>query len=143
MRPLAVLALAFALGVAACGGADERPSASWSGPTFPYPADGALPVDGFRAYQDAVDEEWERDPVALAHEFTQAHDAEVSVDGTRVTVLRDGLEDDSVRAERFTLELARDGDVVLIAGKGAEQGQEFATETIPFDDREAAKEALA
>jgi UDP-N-acetylmuramoyl-L-alanyl-D-glutamate--2,6-diaminopimelate ligase len=40
------------------------------------------------------------------------------------------------------LELARDGDVVLIAGKGAEQGQEFATETIPFDDREAARDAL-
>ena len=30
----------------------------------------------------------------------------------------------------------------LIAGKGAEQGQEFADRTIPFDDREAAKEAL-
>ena len=37
---------------------------------------------------------------------------------------------------------ARDGDVVLIAGKGAEQGQEFADRTIPFDDREAAREAL-
>jgi UDP-N-acetylmuramoyl-L-alanyl-D-glutamate--2,6-diaminopimelate ligase len=30
----------------------------------------------------------------------------------------------------------------VIAGKGAEQGQEFADRTIPFDDREAAKEAL-
>ena len=38
--------------------------------------------------------------------------------------------------------LAAPGDVVLIAGKGAEQGQEFADRTIPFDDREAAKEAL-
>jgi UDP-N-acetylmuramoyl-L-alanyl-D-glutamate--2,6-diaminopimelate ligase len=38
--------------------------------------------------------------------------------------------------------LARAGDVVLIAGKGAEQGQEFADRTVPFDDREAAKEAL-
>jgi UDP-N-acetylmuramoyl-L-alanyl-D-glutamate--2,6-diaminopimelate ligase len=38
--------------------------------------------------------------------------------------------------------LAQPGDVVLIAGKGAEQGQEFAGRTIPFDDREAAKEAL-
>jgi UDP-N-acetylmuramoyl-L-alanyl-D-glutamate--2,6-diaminopimelate ligase len=31
---------------------------------------------------------------------------------------------------------------VLIAGKGAEQGQEFADRTIPFDDREIAREAL-
>jgi UDP-N-acetylmuramoyl-L-alanyl-D-glutamate--2,6-diaminopimelate ligase len=38
--------------------------------------------------------------------------------------------------------LARPGDVVLIAGKGAEQGQEFSDRTVPFDDREAAKEAL-
>jgi len=40
------------------------------------------------------------------------------------------------------IELASDGDVVLIAGKGAEQGQEFADRTVPFDDREAAREAL-
>jgi UDP-N-acetylmuramoyl-L-alanyl-D-glutamate--2,6-diaminopimelate ligase len=40
------------------------------------------------------------------------------------------------------VELARDGDVVIIAGKGAEQGQEFADRTIPFDDRDAARDAL-
>jgi UDP-N-acetylmuramyl-tripeptide synthetase len=33
-------------------------------------------------------------------------------------------------------------DVVLILGKGHESGQEFATETIPFDDRQVAREAL-
>jgi UDP-N-acetylmuramoyl-L-alanyl-D-glutamate--2,6-diaminopimelate ligase len=38
--------------------------------------------------------------------------------------------------------LAQPGDVVVIAGKGAEQGQEFGERTVPFDDREAAKEAL-
>jgi UDP-N-acetylmuramoyl-L-alanyl-D-glutamate--2,6-diaminopimelate ligase len=38
---------------------------------------------------------------------------------------------------------ARSGDVVLILGKGHESGQEFATETIPFDDRQVAREALA
>ena len=31
---------------------------------------------------------------------------------------------------------------MLIAGKGAEQGQQFADRTIPFDDREAARDAL-
>lgn len=37
---------------------------------------------------------------------------------------------------------ARRGDVVLILGKGHESGQEFATETVPFDDRQVAREAL-
>jgi len=41
------------------------------------------------------------------------------------------------------VELAQPGDVVLIAGKGAEQGQEYADRTVPWDDREVAKEALA
>jgi len=38
--------------------------------------------------------------------------------------------------------IAQEGDVVVIAGKGHEQGQEFADRTIPFDDREVAREAL-
>jgi UDP-N-acetylmuramoyl-L-alanyl-D-glutamate--2,6-diaminopimelate ligase len=37
---------------------------------------------------------------------------------------------------------ARDQDVVVIAGKGHEQGQEFADRKIPFDDREVARDAL-
>jgi UDP-N-acetylmuramoyl-L-alanyl-D-glutamate--2,6-diaminopimelate ligase len=38
--------------------------------------------------------------------------------------------------------LARAGDVVVIAGKGHEQGQEFADRKLPFDDRDVAREAL-
>lgn len=37
---------------------------------------------------------------------------------------------------------ARPGDVVVIAGKGHETGQEFADHTIPFDDRTVAAEVL-
>ena len=53
------------------------------------------------------------------------------------------VELDRAAAIARAIELAQPGDVVLIAGKGAEQGQEFADRTIPFDDREVAKEALA
>lgn len=37
---------------------------------------------------------------------------------------------------------AEQGDVVLIAGKGHETGQEFADRTVPFDDRDVAADAL-
>jgi len=40
------------------------------------------------------------------------------------------------------LRAAAAGDVVMILGKGHESGQEFATETVPFDDRQVAREAL-
>jgi len=52
------------------------------------------------------------------------------------------IEPDRASAIAHAIELADEGDVVVIAGKGAEQGQEFADRTIPFDDRESAREAL-
>jgi UDP-N-acetylmuramoyl-L-alanyl-D-glutamate--2,6-diaminopimelate ligase len=52
------------------------------------------------------------------------------------------VEPDRAAAIGKALEEARAGDVVVIAGKGHEQGQEFADGTIPFDDREVAREAL-
>jgi UDP-N-acetylmuramoyl-L-alanyl-D-glutamate--2,6-diaminopimelate ligase len=52
------------------------------------------------------------------------------------------IEPDRAAAIARAVELARPGDVVVIAGKGAEQGQELADRTLPFDDREAARAAL-
>jgi UDP-N-acetylmuramoyl-L-alanyl-D-glutamate--2,6-diaminopimelate ligase len=70
------------------------------------------------------------DPEAIVTEIVSGAEREVEVELDRAAAI--------ARA----VELARAGDVVLIAGKGAEQGQEFADRTVPFDDREAAKEAL-
>jgi UDP-N-acetylmuramoyl-L-alanyl-D-glutamate--2,6-diaminopimelate ligase len=58
------------------------------------------------------------------------------------TVTEVEVEPDRAAAIAQAIESAREGDVVLIAGKGAEQGQEFADRTVPFDDRETAREAL-
>jgi UDP-N-acetylmuramoyl-L-alanyl-D-glutamate--2,6-diaminopimelate ligase len=52
------------------------------------------------------------------------------------------VEPDRALAIAQAIELAHAGDVVVIAGKGAEQGQEFADRTVPFDDRESARKAL-
>jgi UDP-N-acetylmuramoyl-L-alanyl-D-glutamate--2,6-diaminopimelate ligase len=51
---------------------------------------------------------------------------------------------DRRRAIGRAVELAEAGDVVLIAGKGHERGQEFASgRKEPFDDAAVAREALA
>jgi UDP-N-acetylmuramoyl-L-alanyl-D-glutamate--2,6-diaminopimelate ligase len=52
------------------------------------------------------------------------------------------IEPDRRKAISGAIELAREGDVVVIAGKGHEQGQQFADRTVPFDDRDVAREAL-
>jgi UDP-N-acetylmuramoyl-L-alanyl-D-glutamate--2,6-diaminopimelate ligase len=70
------------------------------------------------------------DPEAIATEIVAGADGEVE------------LELDRAAAIARAIELAEPGDVVVVAGKGAEPGQELADRTVPFDDREAAKEAL-
>lgn len=49
---------------------------------------------------------------------------------------------DRREAISWVLREARPGDVVVIAGKGHETGQEFKDHTIPFDDRIVAREVL-
>jgi UDP-N-acetylmuramoyl-L-alanyl-D-glutamate--2,6-diaminopimelate ligase len=53
------------------------------------------------------------------------------------------VEPDRREAIALALGMARDGDTVVIAGKGHEQGQEFERgRKLPFDDREVAREEL-
>jgi UDP-N-acetylmuramoyl-L-alanyl-D-glutamate--2,6-diaminopimelate ligase len=52
------------------------------------------------------------------------------------------VEADRAAAIAAALAVAEAGDVVVVAGKGHEQGQEAGGRTIPFDDAEVAREAL-
>ncbi len=52
------------------------------------------------------------------------------------------VEPDRRAAIRLAVREARPGDVVVIAGKGHETGQEIAGRVIPFDDRAVAREEL-
>ena len=53
------------------------------------------------------------------------------------------IEPDRRRAIELVLDGARPGDVILIAGKGHETTQVIGEQSLPFDDREVAREALA
>ncbi|MGZ8702523.1 MAG: Mur ligase family protein, partial [Gaiellaceae bacterium] len=68
------------------------------------------------------------DPAVIAAEVVDGLDLEVELDRRR--------------AIERALETARPGDVVVIAGKGHEQGQEVGGRKLPFDDRQVARETL-
>lgn len=53
------------------------------------------------------------------------------------------IEPDRSKAIRLAVDMAEDGDTVLIAGKGHEDYQIFADRTIHFDDCEQAREAVS
>jgi UDP-N-acetylmuramoyl-L-alanyl-D-glutamate--2,6-diaminopimelate ligase len=52
------------------------------------------------------------------------------------------VEPDRAAAVAAAVALARPGDIVLVAGKGHEQGQDIAGEVRPFDDREVLRAAI-
>ncbi|HVL89028.1 MAG TPA: UDP-N-acetylmuramoyl-L-alanyl-D-glutamate--2,6-diaminopimelate ligase [Actinomycetota bacterium] len=63
--------------------------------------------------------------------------------GARETGRPYEVEVDRRAAIRAAVRDARPGDVIVIAGKGHESGQEFAGHTVPFDDRAVAREEIA
>lgn len=54
----------------------------------------------------------------------------------------DAIISDRADAIRYAVGEARRGDVVVVAGKGHETGQEFTDHTVAFDDRTVARHAL-
>jgi len=70
------------------------------------------------------------DPGAIIDEIVAGIDGDVEIIQDRRSAI--------ARA----VEIAEPGDTVVIAGKGHEQGQQFRDRTVPFDDREVAREAL-
>jgi hypothetical protein len=98
-----------------------EPPEAWEVPV-PLPADGSLPANEFNAYAEGVDEPWERDLRATVDEFISLGDLEApyvsfqAASGpegegpTNVSILLDGLLDDSVRSRSYDLTLSRRAD---------------------------------
>jgi hypothetical protein len=104
---------ALVLVVAGCGdGVDAE--LDWGRPPEVQPS-GVVSTEGFSAFQREVDEEWERSPALAAGIFLRLDerrvarttiDAKAGPEGAgdqTVVVTLDGLADDSVRTERWTL----------------------------------------
>jgi UDP-N-acetylmuramoyl-L-alanyl-D-glutamate--2,6-diaminopimelate ligase len=70
-------------------------------------------------------------PIAIIQDVLQGSGTDVEIDPDRRSAIGRAIG------------LAEAGDVVLIAGKGHEQGQDMAGSVHPFDDRAVAREALA
>jgi len=121
---LLVIALSAAA-LAGCG-SDVDVELVWGGPPDAAPG-GAVSTDGFAGFQQEVDEIWERSPAMAAAMFLRLDerkavritiDAKAGPEGGGdqiVVVTLDGIPDDSVRTERWTLgfEEAADGVYAL------------------------------
>jgi hypothetical protein len=113
VRALAALALVLAALATGCGN-DIDVGLVWGGPPDAA-AGGAVSTEGFSAFQREVDEDWERSPAMAAAVFLRLDerravrttiDAKAGPeggDGQTVIVTLDGIPDDSVRTERWTL----------------------------------------
>jgi UDP-N-acetylmuramoyl-L-alanyl-D-glutamate--2,6-diaminopimelate ligase len=104
-----------------CGGDRDRAKRPLMGEVVARLADRAIVTS---------DNPRSEEPVAIIEEILAGMDGREEVEPDRAAAIAQALEE------------AGEGDVVVIAGKGHEQGQELSDRTIPFDDREVARDAL-
>ena len=125
MRTLAYAA--FSLAILALAGCGKSDTPTWAGPPDPGTG-GTVAVEDFAAYEQDVDERWEGSAAMAAAEFlrldertaaTTTIEGRASAEGAgpeTVTVTLDGLLDDSVRAERWTLTFTPEGENYVLTG---------------------------
>ena len=113
------------LALAACDGGSNADGLTWAGPPDPGP-DGTIDVSEFAAHQEDVDERWEGSAAMAAAEFLRLDErtaTRTSIESTAgpegtgpetVVVTLDGLLDDSIRAERWTLVFEPDNETYLL-----------------------------
>lgn len=132
MRLAGYVALLLAAATVAGCGNDVEVELVWGGPPKPN-AGGIVSTEGFAAFQGNVDELWERSAAMAAAEFlrldertaqrtTIVGDAPAEGIGSQtVTVTLEGLLDDSIRAERWSLAFEQDGETYQLATALREQ----------------------
>src|SRR5262249_60205254 len=109
------------IGVFGAGGAGGRGKRPLMGKVAKERSDVAIvPSDNPRS----------EDPIAIIQDVLQGTGTDVEIDPDRRSAI----------ARAFAL--AEPGDVVVIAGKGHEQGQEIGGVVHPFDDRDVARACL-
>ena len=96
------------------------PQTDWPGPSLR--PDGTVPIAAFNAFVDTSRATWRQSPLRTSVEFLHLDDTNALTTTVRattnpdsphqadVTVTADGLLDDSVRATRFEMQLARRSD---------------------------------
>jgi UDP-N-acetylmuramoyl-L-alanyl-D-glutamate--2,6-diaminopimelate ligase len=121
LRAARDLAAGRVLCVFGCGGDRDREKRPLMGRIAAELADVAIVT---------TDNPRSEDPLAIIEEVLRGTSGELEVEPERRAAI--------ARA----IEAAREGDVVLVAGRGAEPAQEVAGRKLPFDDRDVAREAL-
>jgi hypothetical protein len=132
VRLLGYAAVALSAAALAGCGDDVEVELVWGGPPDPE-SGGIVSTAGFAAFQANVDEHWERSAAMAAGEFLRLDErtaVRTTIDGKSsgegegpqtVTVTLDGLLDDSVRAERWTLVFERDDETYRLVNALWEQ----------------------
>jgi UDP-N-acetylmuramoyl-L-alanyl-D-glutamate--2,6-diaminopimelate ligase len=94
------------------------------------PLMGRVAVDGADVVIVTSDNPRSEDPLAIIQDVLQGAGLDVEIDPDRQSAIERAVSG------------AEDGDVIVIAGKGHEQGQDVGGVVTPFDDRDVAREAL-